>query len=102
MAKFWPEANDAERSRVADRYRFYYRGADETPSTLFPGARELVDWLLQRDYLLAVATGKNRRSFDPILGDTGLADRFTSPGAPMRPAPSLIRKCCCNSWMSWE
>jgi len=35
-----------------------------------------VDWLLQRDYLLAVATGKSRRGFDPILGDTGLADCF--------------------------
>ena len=43
---------------------------------LFPGARELVDWLCPRDYLLALATGKSRRGLDRALGDTGLADRF--------------------------
>jgi len=78
MARLWPEADDTRIGRVADRYRFHYHGdgADEIPSTLFPGARELVDRLLQRDYLLAVATSKSRRGFDSVLGDTGLADRF--------------------------
>jgi len=76
MARLWPEADDAALSRVAARYRFHYLSADAAPLVLFSGARELVDWLLQRDYLLAVATGKSRRSFDFVLGNTGLADRF--------------------------
>lgn len=75
-------------------------GADETPSTLFPGVRELLDWLLQRGYLLAVATGKSRWDLDSVLGDTGLAGRFHIPGAPMRLAPNPIRRCCCKSWMN--
>jgi len=78
MARLWPEAEDTRIGQVADRYRFHYHGdgADGIPSTLFPGARELVDRLLQRDYLLAVATDKSRRGFDSVLGDTGLVDRF--------------------------
>jgi len=76
MARFWPEADDAALSRVAAHCRFHYLNADAAPLALFSGARELVGWLSQRDYLLAVATGKSRRSFDPILDDTGLADRF--------------------------
>lgn len=76
MARLWPKADDAALSRAAARYRFHYLNADATPLALFSGARELVDWLLQRDYLLAVATGKSRRGFDLTLDDTGLADRF--------------------------
>ncbi len=76
MARLWPGADDTQIGRIADRYRFHYHDANEAPSPLFPGARELVDWLLQRDYLLAVATGKSRRGFESVLGDTGLADRF--------------------------
>jgi phosphoglycolate phosphatase len=76
MAELWPEANPAQWSLVADRYRYYFLSADQTPSVLFPGARELVDWLLEQNYLLAVATGKSRHGLDVALDGTGLADRF--------------------------
>jgi len=76
MAELWPEANPTQWSLVADRYRYYFLGADQTPSVLFPGARELVDWLLEQDYLLAVATGKSRHGLDVALDGAGLADRF--------------------------
>jgi len=76
IADLWPEAGDAERSRIADCYRHRFLGAEETPSTLFPGTRELLDWLLERDYLLAVATGKSRRGLDSALEGTELAGRF--------------------------
>jgi len=76
MGRLWPEADDTQLSRVADRYRFHYLDADATPLTLFPGARELLDWLSQRDCLLAVATGKSRRGLDSALGSIDLADRF--------------------------
>jgi phosphoglycolate phosphatase len=76
MATLWPDAGAAQWSRVADRYRYHFLRADETPSSLFSGARELVDWLLDRDYLVAVATGKSRRGLDIALEGTGLAGRF--------------------------
>jgi phosphoglycolate phosphatase len=76
MAELWPQAGPDQWRRVGDRYRYYFLGGDQTPSTLFPGARELVDWLLDEGYLLAVATGKSRRGLDISLEATGLADRF--------------------------
>ena len=76
MAELWPEAEETQRGRVVDRYRHHFLGRNETPSTLFPGAQELVDWLSNQDYLLAVATGKSRRGLESALEGTGLADRF--------------------------
>ena len=76
MAKLWPGAGFEERARVVERYRYHFLGMNETPSTLFPGASELLDWLIEREYLLAVATGKSRRGLNSDLDDTGLADRF--------------------------
>jgi len=76
MAELWPEAGPTQWGSVAERYRDHFLGTDETPSALFPGARELLDWLLERDYLVAVATGKSRRGLDLALEDTGLVGRF--------------------------
>ncbi len=76
MAQLLPAASATLCERVVERYRYHYLGGDQTPSSLFPGARELVDSLLQREHLLAVATGKSRRGLDHALADTGLADRF--------------------------
>ena len=80
MAKLWPGAEPEERARVVERYRYHFLSTNETPATLFPGASELLDWLIEREYLLAVAT---------------------PPVAPTRPSPNPIRKCCCRSWTSW-
>jgi phosphoglycolate phosphatase len=76
MSKLWPEADDNQCSRVADRYRHHFLGAGETPSSLFPGTLELVDWLLQQDHLLAVATGKSRRGLDTAMSEAGLEHYF--------------------------
>lgn len=76
MTVLWPEAEIAERQRVVDRYRFHFLGGDRTPSELFQGAREIVEWLSERGYLLAVATGKSRRGLDESLTSTELAHAF--------------------------
>lgn len=76
MAMLWPEASIAERDRIVAGYRHHFLGGNETPSDLFPGAVELLDWLAGRGYLLAVATGKSRRGLDHALESTGLASRF--------------------------
>jgi len=76
MAMLWPEASIVERDRVVDGYRRHFLGTNETPSDLFSGAVELLDWLSGRGYLLAVATGKSRRGLDLALESTGLGPRF--------------------------
>lgn len=76
MAVLWSEAGIADRQRVVDRYRLHFLGADPTPSVLFQGVRETIDWLGKRGYLLAVATGKSRRGLNESLATTELAQAF--------------------------
>jgi phosphoglycolate phosphatase len=76
MAELWPAADDSQRGRVVERYRHHFLNADDTPSPLFPGARELVGWLYDCGYLLAVATGKSRPGLDLALEGAGIGDRF--------------------------
>ncbi|HYN77340.1 MAG TPA: HAD-IA family hydrolase [Lamprocystis sp. (in: g-proteobacteria)] len=76
MARLWPEANAAQRHLVAAHYRRHFLFTDETPSTLFPGALEVLERLRADGYLLAVATGKSRRGLDLSLAQTGLAGYF--------------------------
>jgi phosphoglycolate phosphatase len=76
MARLWPEADAAQRLLVAGHYRQHFLFTDQTPSALFPGAREMLDRLRAEGYLLAVATGKSRRGLDLSLGETGLTQYF--------------------------
>ena len=78
MAELWPRANDTQMRQVVDRYRHHFLDTNETPSALFPGACELVDWLTGQGYLLAVATGKSRRGLNSALEGTGLGARFNA------------------------
>ncbi len=76
MARLWPAADAAQRRLVAAQYRQRFLFADQTPTALFPGARETLERLRAQGYLLAVATGKSRRGLDLSLAETGLAGFF--------------------------
>jgi phosphoglycolate phosphatase len=76
MAKLWPGCSDEQRNQVVERYRHHFLDANETPSCLFSGARELVEELAKSGYLLGVATGKSRKGLNSALEGTGLVHRF--------------------------
>ena len=76
VAGLLPDIESERREQVAVRYRHHFLEEDRTPSELFPGARELLEWLGERDYLLAVATGKGRGGLDKVLRSTGLGTLF--------------------------
>jgi len=76
MATLWPEGGVLQRRKVIDCYRHHFLEANETPSDLFPGALDVLDWLDAQGYLLGVATGKSRRGLDLVLESSGLAARF--------------------------
>jgi phosphoglycolate phosphatase len=76
MARLWPAADVAQRQLIADHYRRHFLGGNTTPSALFPGALETLEWLRTAGYLLAVATGKSRRGLELSLAATGLAGYF--------------------------
>jgi len=96
MAMLWPEASVAERRAVMDRYRTHFLGTNQTPSELFPGAYATLAWLNQREYLLAIATGKSRRGLNAILESTGLREAFhatrCADESASKPAPRMLQE----------
>jgi phosphoglycolate phosphatase len=76
MTVLWPDGGVLQRRKLVDRYRYHFLGANETETSLFPGAREVLTVLEQRGHLLAVATGKSRRGLNTSLLRTGLMGRF--------------------------
>jgi phosphoglycolate phosphatase len=76
MTVLWPDGEVDQRRLLIDRYRYHFLGANETESSLFPGARELLEVLGQRGLLLAVATGKSRRGLDTAMASSGLKGLF--------------------------
>ena len=83
----------AEHPRLSERYRHHYLVRDpEIP--LFEGAREMLDELDARGFLLAIATGKSRVGLARALAQQGLAHRFfasrcADEGFP-KPHPDML------------
>jgi phosphoglycolate phosphatase len=79
--------------RLSERYRHHYLARDpEIP--LFAGAREMLDELDARGFLLAVATGKTRAGLTRALQQQSLAHRFAATrcadeGLP-KPHPDML------------
>ncbi len=76
VTALYPAAEEALIQGLADRYRYHFFGGDMTPSPLFEGAEAVLEGLLERGYLLAVATGKGRRGLDHALEASGLGSLF--------------------------
>ncbi len=72
----YAEADGAFVSRFSEAYREHFLHHDDTPSTLFEGAREVVQSLAETGYLLGIATGKARRGLDRVLEAEGLTHLF--------------------------
>lgn len=90
----------ADYPRLSERYRHHYLARDpEIP--LFGGAREMLDELDARGFLLAIATGKTRVGLTRALRQQGLAHRFVASrcadeGLP-KPHPDMLLSlmdCC--------
>ena len=84
----------ADHPKIVDRYRYHFLKRDGG-TTLFEGAKEMVRSLHEREYLLAIATGKSRRGLDRALGETGLqqlihASRCADEGF-CKPHPGMIQ-----------
>lgn len=79
--------------RLSERYREHYLARDpEIP--LFGGAREMLDELDARGFLLAIATGKSRVGLSRALAQQGLTHRFVASrcadeGFP-KPHPDML------------
>ena len=73
-----PALSDTEHRKVADRYRDYFLGLDQTAMPLFPGVSHGLEQLSRNSFLLAVATGKARRGLDRVLDETNMRQLFSA------------------------
>lgn len=72
----YPQAKTDDLVELTASYRKRFFQQQENPSELFAGARDLIESLLQQDYLLAIATGKGRNGLDKVLKETGFEQYF--------------------------
>jgi phosphoglycolate phosphatase len=76
LMQLLPGADPPTRQALVIGYRRRFLETDRTPSVLFAGARETLEWLSGEGYRLAVATGKGRVGLDRALAETGLGPLF--------------------------
>ena len=84
--------------RLAESYKAAFFAHRSTPGfhePLFPGTRELLDRLLERGFLLGVATGKAMRGLHFVLEQHGLERYFvtlqTADLHPSKPHPAMLQ-----------
>ena len=66
----------AASQRFINTYRQQFLRHNQTPSTLFPGVRPMLEQLRALGYHTAIATGKSRAGLDRLLGELELHDYF--------------------------
>ncbi|MES1930091.1 HAD-superfamily hydrolase [Salinisphaera dokdonensis CL-ES53] len=93
LARLFPEL-DTQRVRAKlDAYRARY-GMRRSTAILFPPVMAALEMLRDRDYCLAVATGKSRRGLDAAMEDTGTRDFFSftrcADESLPKPAPAML------------
>ncbi len=80
---------------LAQRYRHHY-WASQHELVLFAGALEMLQALKERQHLLAVATGKNRRGLDEALRHAQLQGVFdatrTADETASKPHPLMLQE----------
>jgi len=77
---------------LVEAYRKHWFQSEN--SALFDGARDVLEYLSQRDLFLGVATGKARRGLERVLTDTDLGGFFDATRcadeAPSKPHPQML------------
>ncbi len=80
---------------LSQRYRHHYF-ARQDELVLFPGTLQMLQALKNRNHLLAVATGKNRRGLDLALAQAELQDIFdatrTADETAGKPHPLMLQE----------
>ena len=72
----YPQAGDEELTLLTERYREHFFDQTVAPCELFDGARDLIKELEEKNYFLAVITGKGRNGLDKVLKETGMGKHF--------------------------
>jgi len=87
-----PGKDAAFHQALVEAYRKHW--FSHAGSSLFAGAREVLDVLRGHGLKIGVATGKARRGLQRVLAETGLSDHFDATRcadeAPSKPHPQML------------
>jgi phosphoglycolate phosphatase len=72
----YPDFDETARHELRLGYAKHYIALNEQPPELFAGVADTLDRIKSERHLLAVATGKNRRGLQRILGQLDMLDFF--------------------------
>jgi phosphoglycolate phosphatase len=101
IARLLPEPDEVRiAKRLAETYKDAFQILRRDPANhepLYPGAREIITALAQRDgVVLGIATGKSRRGVDVLFERESLGVYFqtiqTADDHPSKPHPSMIHR----------
>ena len=76
ITALYPELSVTGREALRQSYVKHYLAADHRPCELFPGVLTTLHALKEKNFHLAVATGKSRRGLDRVLDQLELRDFF--------------------------
>ena len=87
------EADDA--AGAVERYRKYYKEIAFDTTRLFPEVKDTLE-LLQREYLLAIASSKSRQGLLSMMQHLGIFEHFASIAGAQdvqrgKPAPDMVQ-----------
>ena len=92
--ELFPEIDDAMRQKVVERYRHHWFAGFRDASIAIEGAAKTLERLAEREYWLAVATGKGRPGLERDLDATDMRRFFlatrTAHDAPSKPNPQML------------
>ncbi|WP_144394313.1 HAD family hydrolase [Pleionea sediminis] len=101
--QLFPDTDPAIKPELFEAYRFQYVEGDPTPSPLFTGAEEVLQFLKTKGICLAVATGKGRQGLHRVMTESALThyfdDSICADEAESKPHPDMIHRLLeRNSW----
>ena len=94
LERLLPDANEEELQAMVGAYREHFLERDQTEMVFFPGVQDGLQRLLERGYLLAVATGKARRGLNRVLSAWHMEQHFVATRcadeAYSKPHPQML------------
>ena len=96
LDKIFPGSEKIHRKELTDIFRQQYVELDTTPSPLFDGSLSLLNWLKEKEYIIAVATGKARVGLNRALSSVNMLDFFQhsicADEAISKPHPEMVNR----------
>jgi phosphoglycolate phosphatase len=92
----YPDASPVQLVALETAYRDHFLSSSTDSQALFPGVEEVLEALLRRGFLLAVATGKSRAGLDRGMEETNLGRHFCASRCAdetaSKPDPAMLHE----------